>query len=63
MNIQDKILAIKEELNKLQPHVIESIVFDLLMTGVIDYVSLSEMYVSSLKKINWQEKTRNILSC
>jgi hypothetical protein len=52
MNIQDKILAIKEELNELPPLAVQEIVFNLLETGAVDYVTLSEMYVSSLKKIN-----------
>jgi hypothetical protein len=50
MNIQDKILAIKEELNDLQPHTIENIVFDLLASGAIDYTILSERYIDYLKK-------------
>jgi len=57
MNIEQNVLAIKEELNELPPLAIQEIIFDLLKTGAVDYVSLSEMYVDSLKKKNNEKET------
>ena len=60
MTIQEKILTIEEELSELPPLAVQDIVFNLLMTGAIDYVSLSEMYVNTLKN---KDKENRVLIC